>query len=336
VSARDERPASVRVLGAVCGVTPDGSIVNVPSASQRRLLGLLAVHAPRQLRAEWLADVLSVTPGGLRTTVSRLRTTMGPATLRTTSIGYSLEGDVDASLFCSAVANVDKAADKLGALEHALTLWSGPVLEEFQGEEWARGETARLTEIHAASVDDYVGQLISALRATDAIAAAEGQIGQYPYRDRSRGLLIRALALAGRQADSLRAFQTYRTLLVEEFGTEPSPEVVRTERRVATGWNGVDADRELSTPVAAMDIPLSANLAHRVAFVGRSTEQEVLRTQLALVGESGLRCVVVGGEAGMGKTTLLAEFANSVTSAAVATVLYGRCDETGVPLEPLR
>ena len=336
MSNRDTTPTSVHVLGAVYGVTPDGSVVNVPSASQRRLLGLLAIHAPRQLRAEWLADVLGVTAGALRTTVSRLRTIIGPATLRTTSTGYSLGGDVDAAQFCQAVAHADKTAGKLGALEHALTLWTGPVLEEFQGEEWARGETARLTEIHAASVDDYVDQLISAHRETDAIAAAEGQIGRYPYRDRSRGLLIRALALAGRQADALRAFQTYRSLLVEEFGTEPSPEVVRTERRVATGWNGVDADPESSTPVRAVDVPLPANLAHRVAFVGRLTEQEVLRSQLALVGESGLRCVVVGGEAGMGKTTLLAEFANSVTSSAMATVLYGRCDETSVPLEPFR
>jgi hypothetical protein len=66
----------VRVLGAVCGVAPDGSPVDVPSASQRRLLGLLAVHAPRPLRAEWLADVLGVSPGALRTTVARLRTTV--------------------------------------------------------------------------------------------------------------------------------------------------------------------------------------------------------------------------------------------------------------------
>jgi DNA-binding SARP family transcriptional activator/tetratricopeptide (TPR) repeat protein len=336
VSDRDATPASVHVLGTVCGVTLEGSIVEVPSASQRRLLGLLAVHAPRQLRAEWLADVLGVTAGALRTTVSRLRTTIGPATLRTTSTGYSLQGDVDAMQFCSAVGNADKATDKLGALGRALTLWTGPILEEFQGEEWARGEVARLTEIHAATVDDYVDQLISANRAADAVAAAEGQIGQYPYRDRSRGLLIRALALAGRQADALRAFQTYRSLLVEEFGTEPSSDVVRTERRVATGWNGVDADGELSASIGAIDVPLPASLAHRVAFVGRSAEQEVLQTQLALVGESGLRCVVVGGEAGMGKTTLLAEFANSVTSAAMATVLYGRCDETGVPLEPFR
>jgi hypothetical protein len=38
----------------------------------------------------------------------------------------------------------------------------------------------------------------------------------------------------------------------------------------------------------------------------------------------------------MGKTTLLAEFAHSVTSSTAATVLYGRCDETGAPLEPFR
>ena len=332
----DATPASVRVLGAVCGVTPDGSIIDIPSASQRRLLGLLAVHAPKQMRAEWLADLLGVTAGALRTTVSRLRSVIGPDALRRTSTGYSLDVDVDAAQFCSAVANADKAGDKMGALERALDLWTGPVLEEFQGEEWARGETARLTEIHAATVDDYLVRLISARRETDAIIVAEGQIDLYPYRDRTRGLLIRALALAGRQAEALRAFQTYRSLLVEEFGTEPSPEVVRIERRVATGWNGVDSDQETSTEVGPIEMPLPPNLAHRVAFVGRDAEQEILRTQLALVRESGLRCVVVGGEAGMGKTTLLAEFAHSLTNSAAATVLYGRCDEAGVPLEPFR
>ena len=336
MSFQDAAPASVRVLGAVCGVTSAGSIIDIPSASQRRLLGLLAVHAPRQLRAERLADVLGVTSGALRTTISRLRATIGSATLRTTSAGYSLEGDVDAIAFCSAVGNADKTTDKLGALEHALTLWTGPALEEFQGEDWARGETARLTEIHAACVDDYIEQLIRAHRATDAVAAAERQIGDHPYRERSRGLLIRGLALAGRQADALRAFQAYRSLLVEEFGTEPSSEVIQTECRVATGWNGIDAEYEQSASLAVIEVPLPASLAHRVAFVGRAAEQEVLRTQLALVEESGLRCVVVGGEAGIGKTTLLAEFANSVTASATAIVLYGRCDETGVPLEPFR
>ena len=69
---------------------------------------------------------------------------------------------MDASLFCQAVANADRTVDKLGTLDKALALWTGPVLEEFQSEESARGESARLTEIHAASVDSYIDQLISA------------------------------------------------------------------------------------------------------------------------------------------------------------------------------
>jgi hypothetical protein len=61
MTSPDATLASVHVLGAVYGVTSEGMNVDVPSASQRRLLGLLAIHAPRQLRAEWLAEVLGVT-----------------------------------------------------------------------------------------------------------------------------------------------------------------------------------------------------------------------------------------------------------------------------------
>ena len=51
---------------------------------------------------------------------------------------------------------------------------------------------------------------------------------------------------------------------------------------------------------------------------------------------SGLRGVVIRGEPGVGKTTLLTAFAQSVVSSADATIVYGRCDETGVPLQPFR
>src|SRR6476646_10024634 len=87
---------SVRVLGAVCAVASDGSLIDLPSASQRRLLAILALHSPRRLRSEWLADVLDISPGALRTSVSRVRTTVGPAILETASTGYAVVGDVDA------------------------------------------------------------------------------------------------------------------------------------------------------------------------------------------------------------------------------------------------
>ena len=221
-------------------------------------------------------------------------------------------------------------------LERALGLWIGPALEEFSGEEWADGEIARLTELHAGTVDDYAEELISARRSADAVAVLEAQVARHPYRDSSRGLLIRALASAGRQGDALRAFQQYRSLLIEELGTEPSPDVVRIERRVATSWDGIDTDTEPPAPIDAVTVPLPSALAHEARFVGRANELDALAEELARVRGSGLRGVVLRGEPGIGKTTLLAAFAQSVVSTADATVVYGRCDETGVPLQPFR
>jgi DNA-binding SARP family transcriptional activator len=287
--------ASVRILGGVHAVARDGSLVDLPSVSQRRLLAILALHSPRRLRSEWLADVLDISPGALRTSVSRVRSTVGAAILETASTGYALLGDVDASRFCRAVADAAVADDRAAALQLALAEWNGPALEEFAGEEWADGEIARLTEIHAGTTDDLAESLIESRRSADAVALLETQTARHPYRDRPRGLLIRALASAGQQADALRAFQQYRSLLVEEFGTDPSAEVVRIERRVATGWDGVESESiaraapDTGDPSDAVAIPLPNVLTHQAGFVGRVGEQEVLASELALVGNTCLR-----------------------------------------------
>ncbi len=348
VGHQERTVASVRVLGGVHAIATDGSSIDLPSVSQRRLLAILALYSPRRLRSEWLAEALAISPAALRTSVSRVRGTVGPDVLETASTGYALVTDVDATGFCRAVAEAAEAgeADRVQMLERALERWNGPAFEEFQGEEWAHGEIARLTEIHAGTVDDLAHTLIGARRPADAVAALEGQIAQYPYRDRPRGLLIRALASAGRQADALRSFQHYRTLLAEEFGTDPSPDIVRIERRVATGWDGVEsvADRNASAAstgesidwAGAFDVLVPSLLVRRIDFVGRVAELEVLASEVALVGESGLRCVLVEGEAGIGKTTLLGTFAESLTKPAAATVVYGRCDESAVALQPFR
>src|SRR5207245_1719993 len=112
------------------------------------------------------------------------------------------------------------------------------------------------------------------------------------------------------QADALRAFQQYRSLLIEELGTEPSPDVVRIERRVATSWDGIDTDTDSREPVDVFPaplftMPLPTALAHDARFVGRANELDALAEELALTRGSELRGVVLRGEPGIGKTTLL-------------------------------
>ena len=72
-------------------------------------------------------------------------------------------------------------------------------------------------------------------------------------------------------------------------------------------------------------------------MVGRARELELLAAEAAQVGGSGLRAVIVEGEAGIGKTTMLGAFARAVRDEGSAAVVYGRCqDGPAVPLEPFR
>jgi len=118
----------VCVLGNVRAVALDGTIVEIPSASQRRLLGLLALHAPQRLRTERLAETLGISPAALRTSVSRLRTVLGPDALVTANTGYALTCPVDSVLFCEEVARASSASDPIAAFEQAVDLWSGAAL----------------------------------------------------------------------------------------------------------------------------------------------------------------------------------------------------------------
>lgn len=69
----------------------------------------------------------------------------------------------------------------------------------------------------------------------------------------------------------------------------------------------------------------------RVPLVGRQADLEALRRELAAVGETG-RAVIVSGDAGMGKTRLLRDFADGLDG---AVLLRGACVDSGSGPAPL-
>ena len=297
--------AFVRVLGPVQVVTASRRSVDLPSASQRRLVALLATEAPRSLRADWICDVLAVSPGALRTTVSRVRRTVGDGMIAGSQGRYRLAVPVDAALFTtSALSQVSSRDDRIETLERALAIWTGPPFDEFSAEGWAGPEVVRLTELHASAVEDHAIELIEARRWAEAVAELQAHVAVHPLRDRPRGLLLQALAGAGRQADALGAFRDYRAYLAESVGTEPSAEVRRLDRRVASGWDGVeatagqDAGSSGDARRPARWLPLTAELARGPRLIGRGRELARLASDLALVSGTGSRTVILEGEAG--------------------------------------
>src|ERR1700682_112615 len=72
-------------------------------------------------------------------------------------------------------------------------------------------------------------------------------------------------------------------------------------------------------------LPGPLRLTPSFPFAGRSRELATLRTLIPRAGQPGLRCALVGGEAGSGKSRLVREFAHDA-AASGAHVLYGACD----------
>ncbi len=338
--------AVARILGQV-QITRGDDVVDLPSASQRRLLAALAIHAPRPVRSEWLCGVIEITPGALRQSVARLRRVAGTEMLRTSATGYQLNATVDATL---AETEFAMAANDPTALSSVLNRWDGPSIAEFANESWAVGAAGRLDELRASIVESLAEALIDHNRVDEAIGVLEAHAIDHPFRDHPRGLWIRALAVAGRRTEALRVYSAYQRLLADEVGLEPSTAVREIERRVASGWDGRRGEHEpeatrhdtLSTGRRHLDwlVPpqLPELLMGAPASLGRQGDIAAIAAAADSVLENGTRGVVlVAGEAGIGKTTLVADFARQYGMLNGRTVWYCRSDELGSePLQPFR
>jgi DNA-binding SARP family transcriptional activator len=248
------------VLGPLRVIDSEGSEVRLGSAEQRRMLSLFVLHAGSVLAADLLSDRLDISRGALRTSVSRLRRIVGYQLLVTVAPGYQLRSrQVDSRSFedlLAMVRTIDDRSTKRVVYELALALWRGEAYAEFAHERWALVESRRLEELRAGAVEDLAALLVAEGEWTEAIIRLESLIAEHPFRDRPRALLMRAYAESGRRVEALRAFQDYRTLLVEEVGTEPSSSIVALERDIArgsepelqlTGPNGRSGDDALSS-----------------------------------------------------------------------------------------
>ncbi len=307
-----------KVLGAVRVFDADGRRLILASEAQRRLLAILCQRAGTTVRSVVLEEHLGLSPGALRTSISRLRRVIGQEALVSGSAGYELKASVDSIEYGRLVdeAFLTDAERARWCLEQAAALWEGPAYDEFAHEPWAEIDARRLLELHSAAVEELVLLLLEAGEPAAAIATVLSLIDEQPYRDLPRALLMRALEQVGRRTDALRQFQDYRLVLQREIGTEPSAPLVELDRAIAAG-----ADLEMFrrsrhpawarrrglmpgvavTKRPAVPIPLSS-------FVGRAKEMAELGVLL-----KNHRIVTLTGSGGCGKSRLAMRVASTAS-----------------------
>ena len=83
----------------------------------------------------------------------------------------------------------------------------------------------RLDRLRSTVLADRISADIALGRDAELIPELEQLVATHPFDERLRGQLMLALYRAGRQTDALAVFAATRTLLVEELGVEPGPEL---------------------------------------------------------------------------------------------------------------
>jgi DNA-binding SARP family transcriptional activator/DNA-binding beta-propeller fold protein YncE len=221
-----------RILGPL-EVADDGRAVTIRRGKEQALLAYLLLHANEVVPSGRLIDALwdehppATASKILHNAVSRLRRELGEGRLLTRDPGYILRverGELDALEF--------ERLAREGRSEDALALWRGSPLVDLQDERFADDARRHLEELRLGVLEDRIEADLAAGRQAELIPELEQLVAEHPLRERLRGLQMRALYGAGRQADALDAYRDARRTLSNELGLEPGPELQELERKI--------------------------------------------------------------------------------------------------------
>jgi DNA-binding SARP family transcriptional activator len=334
----------------------DGLPLPIGSGKPRELLAALLLHRNQPVTTEQLVEMLwpDARPDEPAKTVhvyvSRLRRALTDPILQTEGAAYVLQvrpEQLDVDRFA---ALVDAGRERLGAddpraasrlLEEALALWRAEdALTELRYAAFAQPDIEQLAERRLEASELALEAELALGRHAAAVPRLKGLVDRHPLRERLHGYLMLALYRCGRQAEALAAYRRLRDTLDAELAQPPSAELRRLEQQILQQDPGLDgagpATAPPAPPTSAGDrVPLPPPLerARQSPLVGREDELAAIADAAGALG-GARRLVLLSGDAGIGKTRLLAEAAARL-QADGWPVLFGRADEEGlIPYEP--
>ncbi|MEU1881360.1 BTAD domain-containing putative transcriptional regulator [Streptosporangium sp. NPDC020072] len=302
--------------------TVDGRPVRLGGPRARAVLAMLVVGHGQVLSIDRLATAWGRHPPAtvrnqVMIAVAALRRELrgmgaGPEIIRTEGSGYRLAGGlvdthqaercIDRGRQAARAGRQAEAADLLG---QALALWRGPVLADLELEELA-AFAGRWEELRLSVLEERAELGLALGRHRDLVGELSELLAEHPLREHLRALLMTALHGSGRRSDALEVYREGRTLLADELGLDPGPELRRLEATVLADAPDPEPfhGREEARQVPA-ELP-----ADVTGFVGREHDLALLRRNALAAGAPSIATVT--GAAGAGKTALAVRFGHLV------------------------
>jgi WD40 repeat protein/DNA-binding SARP family transcriptional activator len=287
-----------RILGPL-EVSDGGRTIEIPAPKQRLLLTVLALAAGAEVSADRLLQELwgdDPPGGGLKTLqyhVSKLRDALQPgresgedSVIVTRPHGYALAvlpDEVDAVRFGRIVRDARRLLEfdpsqAALLLREGLDLWRGPLPTALLETPVASLEARRLTELRLTALEDRIDADVATGRHAEVVPELEALVTEHPLRERLWALLIVALYRSDRQAEALRAYQRLSTILGEELGIEPSPDLRRLEEMVLLQVPDLDVPEGLRRPASLRGYELQDSIGEGAfGMVWRASQRSVDR-----------------------------------------------------------
>ncbi|MFH9795336.1 MULTISPECIES: BTAD domain-containing putative transcriptional regulator [Streptomyces] len=354
---------NVRVLGPF-RVEVDGRAVGTGGRLARMVLVQLllargtVVPTERIVERLWPTGAPASAQASLHAYVARLRRVLEPGRpprtpprlLVSAPYGYALhleQDAVDAWLFERRVAAASTPESPAGAaaegLAAALDAWGGQPYAEFSDEPWTAGERTRLEEVYRTARERLAAARLACGQAAQALADAGALTREQPLHEEGWRLLALALWARDRQGDALAALRRARHVLDEELGVEPGPALLELEHAllhqrldVLRGATGMRTPAPSAAPLPGPALPTEGGTAPATVLaadrlLGRDEELAELAAAADRALQGRAQVVVVSGEAGIGKSSLL-EAAVGQLPGQGWLVGSGHCPETdGAP-----
>ncbi len=283
---------------------------DVPDVTARRNLTLLLSHLRRALPAP---EMLIASPADVR---------------------------LDATQVCSDSARFAQLCTgqhdhpSLDDLAAAVSLYRGPLLAGFGVPECLEFELW-LTQERRSFEGAYLDALTTLLDAStarghiaEAIAYARRYLEVDALAEEVHRQLMRLYALTGERAAAQQQFELCAAVLEQELGVSPLPETAALYHAIRSG--------ELAPQPAAVAEPTWTTLAGPdVPLVGRQSLWQQMQTAYEQAADGQGSMVLLAGEAGIGKSRLMQEFATRLPRAVRVLSAASHPGVQSIPYQPL-
>ena len=294
----------LRTLGGVSILDESGSPVTLRSKKHLALFLFMVTSGRRIFSRSRLCDLFWATPErnarhSLSQAVYDLSKRLGPIVERGQGGDLTIrrsEIECDALRFEGLV--------EAGDLSEAMEIYNGPFADNLDGagtpefEHWLDSERTRLARLGEVTLRRFVTDCEARGQWGRMCVAALKLIALTPLDENVHRTFMRALWLQGDAASALKHYEIISSNQEGSLLIGLSDETEDLARRIR------------AQPI--LDGHQLGTIDREPSFVGRQQEFQILRDAVRRIHDADISAVVVSGEAGIGKSRLVAEFSRSI------------------------